>query len=454
MKKLIVIALSAILVLGMVSCNNSNPLTDPTNPLNPSNPNSPLNPSNPNNPNNQDKIFPVSEAEEVSAAFINGLDKKALAGMLGKNQGYQLGDELTVYVADEEFPRTYPTDGNGLAGLMGDIRGNTDNALDVRQIESMVLPVTFTNCKNGFHADSDLESIDGIITVTIVPTVMKEESGNMSVTAGVYLSSNALTVKFKNNEDTYKFVLNNFATLVDAENIDMSNPGELLGYFYLPEKHNEQSVKVTKDNVTRTVKWCDISENLPGTNFYENGTIEGRLKETFYNHFATLGFLHDLHNVIESTDKAIDTMKITNSSLALTDINTKLSITFELNGYGYYVDETNQKATGTVTVEFTGTLSDTDDTEFTATEFTISSEGDITLSDDGNRFANKVFTITDVEGTIGTASGSGIVFNVTGDDTKTVNSLTYYYNVGDKNANPDEDTVYDNEKHSFNADLF
>ena len=107
MKKLIVIALSAILVLGMVSCNNSNPLTDPTNPLNPSNPNSPLNPSNPNNPNNQDKIFPVSEAEEVSAAFINGLDKKALAGMLGQNQGYQLGDELTVYVADEESPRTY-----------------------------------------------------------------------------------------------------------------------------------------------------------------------------------------------------------------------------------------------------------------------------------------------------------------------------------------------------------
>ena len=451
MKKLIVIALSAILVLGMVSCNNSNPLTDPTNPLNPSNPNSPLNPSNPNNPNNQDKIFPVSEAEEVSAAFINGLDKKALARMLGQNQGYQLDDELTVYVADEESPRTYPTDGNGLADLMGDIQGNTDNALDVRQIESMVLPVTFTNCTNGFHADSDLESIDGTITVTIVPTVMKEESGNMSVTAGVYLSSNALTVKFKNNEDTYKFILNNFATLVDAENIEISNLEGLLGYFYLPEKSNEQSVKVTKDNVTRTVKWCDISENLPGTNFYENGTIEGRLEETFYNHFATLGFLHDLHNVIESTDKAIDTMKITKSPLVLTDSNTKLSITFELNGYGYYVDETNQKATGTVTVGFTGTLSDT---EFTATEFTISSEGDITLSDAGNRFKNKVFKITDVEGTIGTTPDNGIVFNVTGDDTKTVNSLPYYYNVGDKNANPGEDTLYDNEKHSFNADLF
>ena len=52
---------------------------------------------------------------------------------------------------------------------------------------------------------------------------MKEESGNMSVTAGVYLSSEALTVKFKDNEDTYKFVLNNFATLVDAENIEISN---------------------------------------------------------------------------------------------------------------------------------------------------------------------------------------------------------------------------------------
>ena len=451
MKKLIVIALSAILVLGMVSCNNSNPLTDPTNPLNPSNPNSPLNPSNPNNPNNQDKIFPVSEAEEVSAAFINGLDKKALAEMLGQNQGYQLGDELTVYVADEESPRTYPTDGNGLAALMGDIKGNIDNALDVRQIESMVLPVTFTNCTNGFHADSDLESIDGTITVTIVPTVMKEESGNMSVTAGVYLSSEALTVKFKDNEDTYKFVLNNFATLVDAENIEISNLEGLLGYFYLPEKSNEQSVKVTKDNVTRTVKWCDISENLPGTNFYENGTIEGRLEETFYNHFATLGFLHDLHNVIESTDKAIDTMKITTPSLALTDSNTKLSITFELDGYGYYVDETNQKATGTVIVEFTGKLSDT---AFTATEFTVSSEGNITLSDAGNRFENKVFTITDVEGTIGTAPDNGIVFNVTGDDTKTVSSLTYYYSVGDKNANPDEDIVYANEKHSFNADLF
>lgn len=449
MKKLIVIALSAILVLGMVSCNNSNPLTDPTNPLNPSNPNSPLNPSNPNNPNNQDKIFPVSEAEEVSAAFINGLDKKALAGMLGKNQGYQLGNELTVYVADEESPRTYPTDGKGLADLMGDIQGNTDNALDVRQIESMVLPVTFTNCKNGFHADSDLESIDGTITVTIVPTVMKEESDNMSVTAGVYLSSNALTVKFKNNEDTYKFVLNNFATLVDAENItiDMSNLGELLGYFYLPEKSNEQSVKVTKDNVTRTVKWCDISENLPRTNFYENGTIEGRLEETFYNHFATLGFLHDLHNVIESIDKAIDTIKITNSSLVLIN-NTKLSIAFELDGYGYYVDETNQKATGTVTVGFTGTLSDT---KFTATEFTISSEGDIILSDAGNRFANKVFTITDVEGTIGTAPGNGIVFNVTGDEPKAVSSLTYYYtDSSDKNANTETDIQYNATLHSFN----
>lgn len=448
MKKLIVIALTAILVLGMVSCNNSNPLTDPTNPLNPSNPNSPLNPSNPNNPNNQDKIFPVAEAEEVSAALINGLDKKALAEMLGQNQGYQLDDELTVYVTDEESPRTYPTDGNGLASLMGDIQGNTDSALDVRQIESMVLPVTFTNCTNGFHADSDLESIDGTITVTIVPTVIKEESGSISVTAGVYLSSDALTVKFKNNEDTYKFVLNDFATLVDAENItiDMSNLGELLGYFYLPEKSNEQSVKVTKDNVTRTIKWCDISENLPGTNFY-NGTIEGRLEETFYNHFATLGFLHDLHNVIESTDKAIDTMKITNSSLVLTD-NNKLSIIFELNDYGYYVDETNQKATGTVTVRFTGTLSAT---EFTATEFTISSEGDITLSDAGNRFANKVFTITDVEGTIGTAPGNGIVFNVTEDEPKAVSSLTYYYtDSSDKNANTETDIPYSATKHSFN----
>lgn len=444
MKKLIVIALSAILVLGMVSCNNSNPLTDPTNPLNPSNPNSPLNPSNPNNPNNQDKIFPVSEAEEVSAAFINGLDKKALAEMLGQNQGYQLGDDLTVYVADEESPRTYTTDGNGLAALIADIKGTTKTALDVRQIESMVLPVTFTNCKNGFHANSVLESIDGTITVTIVPTVMKEESGNMSVTAGVYLSSNALTVKFKNNEDTYKFVLNNFATLVDAEN--MSNLGELLGYFYLPETSNEQSVKVTKDNVTRTVKWCDISENLPGTNFYENGTIEGRLEETFYNHFATLGFLHDLHNVIKSTDKAIDTMKITKSPLVLTDSNKKLSITFELNDYGYYVDETNQKATGTVTVEFTGTLSDT---EFTATEFTISSEEDITLSDAENRFANKV-TIIDVEGTIGTASGNGIVFNVE-DEPKAVSSLTYYYtDSSDKNANTETDMRYNATQHSFN----
>ena len=144
-------------------------------------------------------------------------------------------------------------------------------------------------------------------------------------------------------------------------------------------------------------------------------------------------------------------MKITTPSLALTDSNTKLSITFELDGYGYYVDETNQKATGTVIVEFTGKLSDT---AFTATEFTVSSEGNITLSDAGNRFENKVFTITDVEGTIGTAPDNGIVFNVTGDDTKTVSSLTYYYSVGDKNANPDEDIVYANEKHSFNADLF
>lgn len=450
MKKLIVIALSAILVLGMVSCNNSNPLTDPTNPLNPSNPNSPLNPSNPNNPNNQDKIFPVSEAEEVSAAFINGLDKKALAGMLGKNQGYQLGDELTVYVADEESPRTYPTDGNGLADLIADIKGTTETALDIRQIESMILPVTFTNCTSGFHAGSELESINGTISITIVPTAMTADATTISITAGVYLSSDNLTAKFKNDEDTYKFVLDDFATLVDAENItiDMSNLGELLGYFYLPEKRNEQSVKVTKDNVTRTVKWCDISENLPGTNFYENGTIERRLEETFYNHFATLGFLHDLHNVIESTDKAIDTMKITNSTLGLTDSNTKLSIKFELNGYGYYVDETNQKATGTVTVGFSGTLSDT---KFTATEFTISSEGDITLSDAGNRFANKVFTITDVEGTIGTAPGNGIVFNVTGDEPKAVSSLTYYYtDSSDKNANTETDIQYNATQHSFN----
>ena len=205
---------------------------------------------------------------------------------------------------------------------------------------------------------------------------------------------------------------------------------------------------MTKDNVTRTVKWCDISENLPGTNFYENGTIEGRLEETFYNHFATLGFLHDLHNVIESTDKAIDTMKITNSPLVLTDSNTKLSITFELNGYGYYVDETNQKATGTITVEFTGTLSNT---EFTATEFTISSEGDIILSDAGNRFANKVFTITDVEGTIGTAPDNGIVFNVTEDEPKAVSSLTYYYtDSSDKNANTETDMQYNATQHSFN----
>ena len=142
-------------------------------------------------------------------------------------------------------------------------------------------------------------------------------------------------------------------------------------------------------------------------------------------------------------------MKITNSPLVLTGSNTKLSITFELNGYGYYVDETNQKATGTVTVEFTGTLSNT---EFTATGFTISSEGNITLSDAGNRFANKVFTITDVEGTIGTAPDNGIVFNVTGDEPKAVSSLTYYYtDSSDKNANTETDIQqYNATQHSFN----
>lgn len=456
MKKLIVIALSAILVLGMVSCNNSNPLTDPTNPLNPSNPNSPLNPSNPNNPNNQDKIFPVSEAEEVSAAFINGLDKKALAGMLGKNQGYQLDENLIVNVVDEETVRTYTTDATGLAALIADIKGTTKTALDIRQIESMILPVTFTNCTSGFHADSELESINGKITITIVPTAMTADATTISITAGVYLSSDNLTAKFKNDEDTYKFVLDDFATIVDAENItiDMSNLGELLGYFYLPEKSNEQSVKVTKDNVTRTVKWCDISENLPGTNFYK-GTIEGRLEETFYNHFATLGFLHDIHDAIESADNSIDTMKITNAPLALTEENTKLSITFNLDDYRYYVNGTNQQATGIVNIEFEGTLSDSG-TKFTATAFTVSSEGNVTLSDAGNRFANKIFTISDVAGTIGTdQQDNGIVFDITGDDTKTASNLTYYYaDSNDENANVETDIQYNAAKHSFNAELF
>lgn len=74
MKKIIMVALAALIIFGAAACSNNNPLTDPSSPIGPNSPTGPLNPSNPNSPIHQDR-FTADEATGAIIDVINGLDK-------------------------------------------------------------------------------------------------------------------------------------------------------------------------------------------------------------------------------------------------------------------------------------------------------------------------------------------------------------------------------------------
>ena len=127
----------------------------------------------------------------------------------------------------------------------------------------------------------------------------------------------------------------------------------------------------------------------------------------------------------------------------------------KFDNYAYYVNESNQRVTGDVTIVFTGSVVDN---AFIATKFTIFSDGALTLSDAADQIGDMSLTIpSGTTGKIGTSdTGNGIKFQIA--NTKdSVNILIYYYDDGDKYAEGLGDVIkakYDAAKHSFVVDLF
>ena len=405
MKKLIIIAMAIMLVFGAVGCQNSNPLTDPTNPMNPMNPNSPL------NPNNQGNKFPVSDAKEAVRSLIDGLDKvKIMETITGKLDGdmtdmIKLGENLTIKFVDDTADRTYPTTAEGLDKLEADLtvslnalRGAmttadaTGEVMDFRKISSIEISATFNDYKGEFKTKvSDLETLKGTIYIKLVPVKMGIDSENFKIVAPLYFSTSDLEAAYTGDSNTYTFSLDDFMTLVEvsaplsaiasAGEVDLIDVVSFVS-FSLPEKNNTQIISVTKSGVTRDVKWSDISGDLEDNTAFHNGSIDEVVKAAFYNHFGHLGFLHSIHYNLPnaSSDKSLTITK--NSFVAGESSKGTLTLGVKFDNYAYYVNESNQRVTGDVTIVFTGSVVDND---FTATKFTVSSNGALTLSDAANQ---------------------------------------------------------------------
>lgn len=459
MKKILIVMLSAMLVLGFMGCQNSNPLTDPTNPMNPSNPESPLNPDNPNNPFVDH--FTSDEAYAVADTLVDGLDKGKIADrFMSKLDGVQvddikLGEYLTVKFTDSydvngETSKKYETTPDGLTELMTDMGmvPQAQGTIDPRNIESMDLDVVFTNMMNVYKGELALNadaSISGTIKLTILPATMSIEEGNVNVTALIKLSTSDLELTYGGN--TYGISLDVFNTLYTSTG------------FSLPGKNdNTQSFTVSYKGETQTINWATLSGTLDDDTAWYAGTgsIEEAATVAYYGHFGSLGFLHDLYSLFADDDNAIDTISMTNESFAVTDGNGTLSLTLGLKDYAYYTDGSNQRASGNVTLVFTGTITEN---TFKATAFTVESDG-ITLSDVSKTFNNLMFTISEAEGTIGTdGTNKGLAFTVTGEGSAespyAVSGIKYYYQNGDTFADgldADAKEEYSASNHSLNAD--
>ena len=474
MKKLIIVAMAIMLVFGAVGCQNSNPLTDPTNPMNPANPNSPL---NPNNPNNQGNKFPVSEANDAVTNLIDGLDKAAIMQTItGKLSGQmtdmiKLGDYLTIKFVDDTPTRTYETTGAGLDKLEADLTASLEalmgamttaeagKAMDFRKISSIEISATFNDYKGEFKTEvSDLETLNGTVDIRLVPMKMGIDGTNFEIVAPLYFSTSDLKATYTGDNDAYSFTIDDFMTLVEvkADLTDIS--GDEVGLnavsFSLPEESNTQVISVTKSGVTRDVKWSDISGDLEDNTAFHNGSIDEVVKEAFYNHFGHLGFLHEIHAILAS-EETDETLKITSNAFTSEESTGTLTLGIEFANYQYYTAGSNQRVTGNVTIAFTGTY-DSASSKFTATDFTVSSNGSLTLSDVADQIDDMSLTIANgTEGKMGTATiDNGIVFTVANNE---ASNLTYYYDTGDKHAEEHEaaeKATYDASKHSFDVDLF
>lgn len=476
MKKLIIVAMAIMLVFGAIGCQNSNPLTDPTNPMNPMNPNSPL---NPNNPNNQGNKFPVSDANEAVRSLIDGLDKvKIMETITGKLDGdmtdmIKLGENLTIKFVDDTADRTYPTTAEGLDKLEADLTVSlnalmgamttadaTGEVMDFRKISSIEISATFNDYKGEFKTNvSDLETLNGTIYIKLVPVKMGIDGTNFEIIAPLYFSTSDLKATYTDDSDVYTFTIDDFMTLIEVTTplsaIEGTGEVDLLDVavsFSLPEENNTQIISVTKSGVTRDVKWSDISGDLEDNTAFHNGSIDEVVKAAFYNHFGHLGLLHEIHAVLanETTDR---TLEITSKAFTSDGTAGKLTLGIEFTNYQYYTNDSNQRVTGNVTIAFTGTYESTSG-KFTATDFTVSSNGSLTLSDAADQIDDMSLPIeNEKEGKMGTAtSGNGIVFTIA--DNK-ASALTYYHNAGDKHADKHTDAVtYEDENHSFVVDLF
>ena len=334
--------------------------------------------------------------------------------------------------------------------------------MDFRKISSIEISATFNDYKGEFKTNvSDLETLDGTIDIKLVPVKMGIDSTDFKIVAPLYFSTSDLKATYTGDSDTYTFSLDDSMTLVEvsAPLSAIAGTGEVdlinVASFSLPEESNTQIISVTKSGVTRDVKWSDISGALEDNTAFHNGSIDKVVNEAFYNHFGHLGFLHSIHYNLPnaSSDKSLAITK--NSFVAGESSTGTLTLGIKFDNYAYYVNGSNQRVTGEVTIVFTGTVVDN---AFTATNFTVSSNGALTLSDAADQIGDMSLTIpSGTTGKIGTSdTDNGIKFQVT-NAKDSVNILIYYYNDGDKHAESLGDAIkakYDEAKHSFVVELF
>lgn len=472
MKKLIIIVMAIMLVFGAVGCQNSNPLTDPTNPMNPMNPNSPLNPNNPNNPFVDD--FTSDEAYAAADAVVDGLDKQAIlnkflaeikGGSASEPRQIQLGNELTVKYdfEDGRTEKKYNTTPAGLLELVGDynsqlvsiiakvlsslgitvsendVTNKTDfDTVDIRRIEAMCLDVNFNDMKDVYKTDYTISSISGTISLEILPLAL--DSNPAAITILINLSSDDLAVTMVDGS-VYKIELDRFNTIFTN------------GNFYLPSSNdNSQSFTITYDGESETINWSKLAEDLDPLTAYYDGDIKEAAAAAYYNHFGHLRFLHRIHALLEN-ETTDGNATILSNVFNANDTTGTLTLGLQFNDYEYYIDGSNQLVSGKATITFTGTYDDTS-SKFTATAFTVSSKGALTLSDAADQIDDMSLPIENgTKGKMGTAtSNNGIMFTIADD---AASALTYYYNAGDNHAAEHDDAVtYDDEYHSFVVDLF
>ncbi len=292
----------------------------------------------------------------------------------------------------------------------------------------------------------------GTATLTIIPGRGEFDGGQMSISSleGIYTVSVDNLKVITKNDGVYTISFDDFASTVSM----IPSPD-----LCIPERAADIAITVSNGTETQEVNWADLTIDS-NSNFAKVSAAKADA-EYFYQHFGTLRFLKSMYAVFSEADDDSNGLSFTTTGIGITgDTEKRFTLNLDLNDYEYYRGDSNQRASGTVSITFKG--NDTvEDNIFTATSFSIG-KTTINLSDGttgtGVRVRSDATVTLSGEGTIGDEAATEATTATTAEEatkgiqftTKTEGTTTTVTGIKLYDSAPTEDEVrYTQETQEF-----